>query len=215
MWGEPVFNPSSATPKRTIPTRVGRTSVMYRVKKPNADHPHACGENRRERLQRSFVTGPSPRVWGELFGSMINIVEIRTIPTRVGRTYPHSPDTPRMADHPHACGENGCMVWIWQPKLGPSPRVWGELPDARSLKPSSRTIPTRVGRTSGVPFRLLFSPDHPHACGENLQTLFLLSCFYGPSPRVWGERGAGDVRPESERTIPTRVGRTMSFVLRM
>ena len=54
--------------------------------------------------------------------------------------------------------------------------------------------------------------DHPHACGENPIQCLLKSIHYGPSPRVWGEQHLSHEGMRIERTIPTRVGRTLITV---
>jgi hypothetical protein len=53
---------------------------------------------------------------------------------------------------------------------------------------SSRTIPTRVGKTDTLTVQQ--------------------SNIYGPSPRVWGKQRDGLLRLADFRTIPTRVGKT-------
>ena len=152
--------------------------------------------------------GPSPRVWGELLRLCSCGSFLRTIPTRVGRTVSPFTPRPRMADHPHACGENGSAFFWLVFRPGPSPRVWGELIVTDGVLTQSRTIPTRVGRTAIFAARPRPEADHPHACGEN-GCFDCFGCFdCGPSPRVWGERLLRVLRVLRVRTIPTRVGRT-------
>ena len=73
---------------------------------------------------------------------------------------------------------------------------------------STRTIPTRVGRTAVPLISNSITSDHPHAGGENLAIQDGLVPACGPSPRGWGEPSNGWVLPTLPRTIPTRVGRT-------
>ena len=118
-----------------------------------ADHPHACGENdlnnvyKRQRPrtiptrvgrtpsisdQQDYYDGPSPRVWGE------QQILKRGIPAPTGPS-------------PRVWGERNLSGIASAPPAGPSPRVWGELSavgDPHSKR--TRTIPTRVGRTSSV-----------------------------------------------------------------
>ncbi len=67
---------------------------------------------------------------------------------------------------------------------------WGKM---------SRTIPTRVGRTTrrSVGFGTL--PDHPHAGGENAIGYVWQLAAGGPSPRGWGER---PIKPPISLTCP-------------
>ena len=111
-------------------------------------------------------------------------------------------------DHPHACGENVAVVEPDVEADGPSPRVWGKPRRVRERATSSRTIPTRVGKTQkdttpGTP-----ATDHPHACGENAGEGKGHGTGGGPSPRVWGKPALRPQRPHRRRTIPTRVGKT-------
>src|ERR1035437_9312685 len=134
----------------------------------------------------------------------------RTIPTRVGRTFPPSAGKNSTTDHPHACGENCAVrnrIWAY---TGPSPRVWGEQSVAISRTVKLRTIPTRVGRTTPPSRGLRLAPDHPHACGENSNSTASTGSGFGPSPRVWGELRRSGTQWCCGRTIPTRVGRTQS-----
>ena len=48
-WGEHNMSYKTPCEQRTIPTRVGRTRQRETVQSPNADHPHAGGENCTER----------------------------------------------------------------------------------------------------------------------------------------------------------------------
>ncbi len=174
------------------------------------DHPHAGGENGRRQCRITSLHGPSPRGWGE----RRRVGEIRrrnrTIPTRVGRTSWGWPRGRSRADHPHAGGENLPRLPGAGSYTGPSPRGWGE--PLRYPLPHLvwRTIPTRVGRTAVDESCEVPLADHPHAGGENRDTTRMVCLRSGPSPRGWGERGRWRARRGAGRTIPTRVGRTLS-----
>ncbi len=207
-WGEQAEWQLASSSTRTIPTRVGRTAV--RVVRPArmADHPHAGGENRNADKNPLWISGPSPRGWGEQEKAAQGQSERRTIPTRVGRTAPVlSPQAPR-PDHPHAGGENDCIHAKAGVARGPSPRGWGERDDAVRQIRCQRTIPTRVGRTDAPIKSVSFTADHPHAGGENLPATPAARQTRGPSPRGWGEPARACAGLLRRRTIPTRVGRT-------
>ena len=157
--------------------------------------------------------GPSPRGWGERGVARIHQRGNRTIPTRVGRTRsklrPHRPR--KIADHPHAGGENKPSAASSRAPLGPSPRGWGEQTPCRQQPRAARTIPTRVGRTRITAPANTSGTDHPHAGGENLAILAFFKERAGPSPRGWGERCGSEIQRFRRRTIPTRVGRTCLF----
>src|SRR5271165_4145606 len=152
---------------------------------------------------------PSPRVWGEQLRKRALAGADRTIPTRVGRT--RTPPSPLVIkpDHPHACGENQAKIILKIDERGPSPRVWGEQFERGIFDVASRTIPTRVGRTAVCQGYQSYEPDHPHACGENIARNLDSAKCDGPSPRVWGELPSMRSLQPEDRTIPTRVGRTI------
>ncbi len=211
-WGERWRGDWRSGFERTIPTRVGRTCGSHRESKHDADHPHAGGENRGSSAPRTRTDGPSPRGWGERTWRRGRCWRSRTIPTRVGRTRTGVRSPTSASDHPHAGGENWFCIWTRCRNIGPSPRGWGELEDPELGLHDRRTIPTRVGRTCRRRAVVRHSPDHPHAGGENPRASSWPFLSRGPSPRGWGELQVHPAAAAVERTIPTRVGRTVAFV---
>ncbi len=65
-----------------------------------------------------------------------------------------------------------------------------------------------MGRTRSRTRWAEFTPDHPHARGENSVAIRFCGLGTGPSPRTWGEPPVGDHSDQRRRTIPTHVGRT-------
>ena len=127
-WGELVEGLHRNAEGRTIPTRVGRTLRTAADMAPEADHPHAGGENRFSSDPTNRRPGPSPRGWGEQVPLAGDGKRQRTIPTRVGRTESSSWRRSLRTDHPHAGGENRQGRGKGEGVTGPSPRGWGELP---------------------------------------------------------------------------------------
>ena len=125
-WGERAALGEIRQRHRTIPTRVGRTSLSHPLSYQSTDHPHAGGENSGGRGRGRGRDGPSPRGWGEPVSFAHDIACDRTIPTRVGRTSTTAADSKTTADHPHAGGENDRFDAIPFGHRGPSPRGWGE-----------------------------------------------------------------------------------------
>ena len=126
MWGKPGHQVPTGGSTRTIPTHVGKTSTLAMRHIQASDHPHACGENLPPDSATSRKPGPSPRMWGKLIDESNIPLQIRTIPTHVGKTKLKVGWSIIPTDHPHACGEN---VWRGNPcikSIGPSPRMWGK-----------------------------------------------------------------------------------------
>ena len=93
---------------------------------------------------------------------------------------------------------------------GTSPRVWGEVYPVVPEEIRRRYIPTRVGRGPRRNACPRAGTVHPHACGEREDGRVFRYCYFGTSPRVWGEgQRRWCLRPEG-RYIPTRVGRGTS-----
>ena len=193
---------------RTIPTRVGRTEGLPE-RRPNADHPHACGENALSRRLPTCGGGPSPRVWGKQRRRHPRGGQIADHPHACGENKIGARRHRGNADHPHACGRARLWksppgnkvgpsprVWGERPRgtahpqqVGPSPRVWGELRGTPSAKDIVRTIPTRVARTRTARLR--------HSTPRTIPT------------RV--EKRNSNWWRLGRRTIPTRVGRTHRY----
>ena len=183
-------------PSRSTPTRVGKTVVPLVDTSTFAVHPHACGENSRQRsnaaswravhphacgenpglaVTAGVVRGPPPRVWGKLYVTKILDWRDRSTPTRVGKTVPSEA--------------------IAMANTGPPQRVWGKL----------------IGSGANA-----WAPSvHPHACGENSQSRSYHAATDGPPPRVWGKRVGFTGFPVAARSTPTRVGKTFGRLLLM
>src|SRR5437867_927284 len=69
---------------------------------------------------------PSPHAWGKRGERGCEARIIRTIPTRVGKTFPRSRSGKTAADHPHTRGENGAAHGDNNRPIGPSPHAWGK-----------------------------------------------------------------------------------------
>ena len=79
-------------------------------------------------------------------------------------------------DHPHAYGDKVCENYYAGDGVGSSPCVWGQvLNQLRSIE-AKRIIPMRVGtrllEMSGQGCR----EDHPHACGDKLNSVKTRQC---------------------------------------
>jgi len=207
-WGERQVQRRDVGGPRTIPTHVGRTKKEGILLRPQSDHPHARGENAVLHEHIHLAVGPSPRTWGELAARVLLAMEVRTIPTHVGRTVGCTWRGRRTPDHPHARGENENRQPTTTSVSGPSPRTWGERPVDIGRGLRARTIPTHVGRTLVWNLHCGKWTDHPHARGENFCKNLERAGVSGPSPRTWGEPPPGLPTAPWPRTIPTHVGRT-------
>ena len=93
--------------------------------------------------------------------------------------------------------------------LGSSPRVWGQEVFDVIDELMDGIIPTRVGTSETHKSERLERRDHPHACGDKLETLSRRACISGSSPRVWGQAELAKSANSTNRIIPTRVGTSL------
>ena len=127
MWGQVDGSIYKVALKGIIPTRVGTSGYAVNRCKVPKDHPHACGDKITYSIDVLQSYGSSPRVWGQ--GYLYDTVYIckGIIPTRVGTSCVLSALKSFGKDHPHACGDKIPTFNIIQPKVGSSPRVWGQV----------------------------------------------------------------------------------------
>ena len=111
--------------------------------------------------------GSSPRVWGQVTKKMV--------------------DDLKDMDHPHACGDKQNTPQNFDGSGGSSPRVWGQGFLREFPQKNYRIIPTRVGTRQNFNFKFLHRKDHPHACGDKINTSSAGGGIIGSSPRVWGQ----------------------------
>ena len=128
-----------------IPTRVGTSILIDEIGTILKDHPHACGDKKQLFFSGSFLTGSSPRVWGQAVRFYLTVDKCRIIPTRVGTSSSDKSNCRGKRDHPHACGDKSSTTGNRSAKLGSSPRVWGQV-NLHAFSPRFQgIIPTRVG----------------------------------------------------------------------
>ncbi len=173
---------------RFIPTRVGNTSSVERMRHEATVHPHAGGEHARSASVVALANGSSPRGWGTPVGIVYFVSVSRFIPTRVGNTRQGHDCPCYCAVHPHAGGEHLAVLMPYCATGGSSPRGWGTRDDARLACLDGRFIPTRVGNTIFAVGHDTFASVHPHAGGEHGRFRLVPSAHIGSSPRGWGTR---------------------------
>ena len=149
-------------------------------------------------------------MWGQDILTNDGATIVGIIPTRVGTRFMRGHICSRKQDHPHACGDKSFIAVSGIPRVGSSPRVWGQAIWRAGSRLPTRIIPTRVG-TSPMHFDgLNGKTDHPHACGDKALLLSKTNSHQGSSPRVWGQGMPNCVKASFQRIIPTRVGTSIN-----
>ena len=134
---------------------------------------------------------------------------IRIIPAHAGQTR-HSPEACRSeTDHPRACGANSVAGKLKSFVFGSSPRMRGK-PRALAWQCHwIRIIPAHAGQTLSRSWRCRASPDHPRACGANIDGRPTESETHGSSPRMRGKRTDRHDGQDTDRIIPAHAGQTV------
>ena len=138
-------------------------------------------------LDTKHLLGSSPRVWGQVSVSFLTLYDAGIIPTRVGTRARTIKSLQNVWDHPHACGDKSFGFCGFQPGIGSSPRVWGQVSFGVRKNRFMRIIPTRVGTRCGGHLLGGHILDHPHACGDKTHGKEAYTMMQGSSPRVWGQ----------------------------
>ena len=106
VWGQLSRDKALRLWARFTPTGVGTTVRGSRVLRPNAVHPHGCGDNQVRAGDRAWHAGSPPRVWGQLSHSTQRAPDPRFTPTGVGTTSCNMVICEGRTVHPHGCGDN-------------------------------------------------------------------------------------------------------------
>ena len=149
-------------------------------------HPRACGEQPSAAAIHVCICGSSPRVrgTGRAFGTEPS--HRRFIPARAGNRLPLRSRAASRAVHPRACGEQSISFMVRRSSSGSSPRVRGTVPVLLDLLESGRFIPARAGNSAARRCRVIETPVHPRACGEQRLRGGATIDEAGSSPRVRG-----------------------------
>ena len=153
--------------RRIIPARAGQTANFRATLWSNADHPRACGANRRIYGRVPVAFGSSPRVRGTPGVERIHVDLPRIIPARAGQTRLPARQPRHRPDHPRACGANTIAVRVDVSDAGSSPRVRGKRENGELIDIETRIIPARAGQTALDQRISTNTTDHPRACGAN------------------------------------------------
>ena len=208
MRGKRIGMAVDAIGNRIIPAHAGQTRCERCRRYGRADHPRACGANRRCAMVRQLAYGSSPRMRGKLSPTTSRYNFPRIIPAHAGQTAPYVHRTFCRADHPRACGANGganCRRWH---AIGSSPRMRGKPRLCTAAISALRIIPAHAGQTCGGRRGPACSADHPRACGANIGVDVSDAFGCGSSPRMRGKLPCARSGRRLRRIIPAHAGQT-------
>ena len=106
MRGKPDGVEVGAALERITPAHAGKTQLFPAHQGQRADHPRACGENRKPKTHNTRAKGSPPRMRGKPHSNRGLQKCCRITPAHAGKTTLHSLSCELQTDHPRACGEN-------------------------------------------------------------------------------------------------------------
>ena len=106
------------------------------------------------------------------------------------------------------CGENQSRESMTESPHGSPPRMRGKhaLPPAFTVQP--RITPAHAGKTKKTSPPVKLAPDHPRACGENVDMVRDKMKGYGSPPRMRGKRLVERILAVPLRITPAHAGKT-------
>ena len=192
--------------RRFIPACAGNRLPGRSIPKISPVHPRVCGEQTRNWLMTSGLSGSSPRVRGTVRKNRNGLRPLRFIPACAGNSLTLPRACAKKSVHPRVCGEQASSKTARLSIDGSSPRVRGTVTQVTIEVNSSRFIPACAGNSQGIKVPAEPDPVHPRVCGEQVVSAGSAISVSGSSPRV---RGTGPVVAivESEcRFIPACAG---------
>ena len=84
VWGQAQLLHRLPAMLRIIPTRMGTSIVTSQKQVRRKDHPHAYGDKVSDDTRELYMTGSSPRVWGQVITAQWVLIKLGIIPTRMG-----------------------------------------------------------------------------------------------------------------------------------
>ena len=208
MRGKRQRLPQPRCQRRIIPAHAGQTRALGSSPSFRADHPRACGANKRWARGVPSLRGSSPRMRGkpDLIGA--GGPRGRIIPAHAGQTptavrFPLFPP-----DHPRACGANPIFSACRWTHFGSSPRMRGKPRAMNANADRVRIIPAHAGQTLPRNYAESTPTDHPRACGANVRLPVKDRYDAGSSPRMRGKRIIVNYIMRYMRIIPAHAGQT-------
>ena len=160
-----------------------------------------------------MVSGSSPRMRGKLGHCHGCYGRARIIPAHAGQTSGHPAWSVPGTDHPRACGANLANLSHKRIRDGSSPRMRGKPGGRTQRLEQRRIIPAHAGQTCLRSIRLVSVPDHPRACGANVDQTTIATRENGSSPRMRGKLSVIGHHRGDGRIIPAHAGQTSTYSL--
>ena len=192
--------------RRFIPAWAGNARPIWRAPTWTAVHPRVGGERDLRRAQEALASGSSPRGRGTPVVYVLQHRHQRFIPAWAGNAWPPPHWPARPAVHPRVGGERRSIRARCAASAGSSPRGRGTPCPHGPIMHGPRFIPAWAGNARPGCRRRRSPAVHPRVGGERAESLMIMDCPFGSSPRG---RGTPHQRPHSTiqpRFIPAWAG---------
>ena len=147
MRGKHPDTPGWQRALRITPAHAGKTGRGCAALQDMADHPRACGENKRSGRSDWRRSGSPPRMRGKRALYPAGLSAYRITPAHAGKTVFSFPPERSTTDHPRACGENDVAPRRRAHAIGSPPRMRGKRRHFCRIRVFCRITPAHAGKT--------------------------------------------------------------------
>ena len=147
MRGKPIRDDKGEDRIGITPAHAGKTFCAFWSRRPERDHPRACGENAISAAINGTTLGSPPRMRGKPSIKAIDPMISGITPAHAGKTYHARCTISGSRDHPRACGENTQKGRRFLYELGSPPRMRGKPEPERNADGSTGITPAHAGKT--------------------------------------------------------------------
>ena len=191
---------------RSIPACAGEPSGLRRACLSGSVYPRVCGGTFLIMLWLIIYAGLSPRVRGNLHRPLWRGLSAGSIPACAGEPTSSPANGLSWTVYPRVCGGTLWLIIYALAMAGLSPRVRGNLYQARRGSRTSRSIPACAGEPPDVHAASRHSGVYPRVCGGTSARSGTGGSSAGLSPRVRGNLDAEAYWRMRNGSIPACAG---------
>ena len=196
--------------RRSIPACAGEPRTPAAPGKQQKVYPRVCGGTQAPDSTRAAADGLSPRVRGNPARPRPAWTSTGSIPACAGEPVLLTWQLPDARVYPRVCGGTLRRPGRCGRQRGLSPRVRGNLTADRNALIPRRSIPACAGEPPSSMPPATSASVYPRVCGGTHPAGGVKGSGDGLSPRVRGNRSAGNIATTLARSIPACAGEPTS-----
>ena len=168
MRGKASIGLTIGDPIRITPAHAGKSVDWAYNRRPDPDHPRACGEKFFDFASPCSYSGSPPRMRGKVIVKDNLLPKLGITPAHAGKSFVPVAQIRLKEDHPRACGEKGrTSSWVCG-KMGSPPRMRGKAVGILRRAVAHGITPAHAGKSTVNAWIHCVCKDHPRACGEKI-----------------------------------------------